>query len=265
MHWGFRGPIACPVGACASGAQAIGAAARMIERGDADVVIAGGTDAAILPLVLAGFAAMRALSTRNDEPARASRPFDLDRDGFVIGEGAGVIVLEAEAFARARGARLRAVVLGFGEAADASHPASPPEDARGARLAIERALADAGLAPRDVDAVNAHATSTPAGDRCEALALRNVFGAHTDAMPVSATKSMTGHLLGAAGAVAAILCVRALETGLLPPTVNLDRPDPACALDHVAHKARPHPARVILSNAFGFGGVNASLLLGRAD
>ena len=265
MHWGFRGPIACPVGACASGAQAIGVAARMIERGDADVVIAGGTDAAILPLVVAGFASMRALSTRNDDPTHASRPFEVDRDGFVIGEGAGVLVLEAEAFARARGARVRAVVLGFGEAADASHPASPPEDARGALLAIERALADAGLAPRDVDAVSAHATSTPAGDRCEALALRNAFGAHVDSMPVSATKSMTGHLLGAAGAVAAILCVRALETGLLPPTVNLDRPDPSCALDHVAHKARLHPARVILSNAFGFGGVNASLLLGRSE
>jgi len=265
MHWGFRGPIACPVGAGASGAQALGVAARIIERGDAHGVVARGTDAAILPVVVAGFAAMRALSTRNDEPERASRPFDIDRDGFVIGEGAGVIVLEAEAFARARGAQVRAVVLGFGEASDASHPATPPEDARGARLAIERALADAGLAPRDVDAVNAHATSTPAGDRCEALALRSVFGSHVDAMPVSATKSMTGHLLGAAGAVEAILCVRALETGLLPPTVNLDRPDPACALDHVAHKARPHAARVILSNAFGFGGVNASLLLGRAE
>jgi len=265
MHWGFRGPIACPVGACASGAQALGLAARLIERGDADVVVAGGTDAVVLPLVVAGFAAMRALSTRNDEPTRASRPFDLDRDGFVIGEGAGVVVLEAEEFARARGARGRATLLGYGEAADAAHPASPPEDARGARLAIELALADAGLAPRDVDHVNAHATSTPAGDRCEALALRAVFGAHADAMPVSATKSMTGHLLGAAGAVEAILCVCALETGLLPPTVNLDRPDPACALDHVAHKARPHPVRVVLSNAFGFGGVNACLLLGRAE
>jgi 3-oxoacyl-[acyl-carrier-protein] synthase II len=262
MQHGLRGPIACPVGACASGAQALGAAARWIERGDADAVVAGGTDAAILPLVVAAFAAMRALSSRNDEPERASRPFDAGRDGFVLGEGAGVVVLEA--FARARGARVRAILLGNGEAADAAHPASPPEDARGARLAIERALADAGLAPRDVDHVNAHATSTPAGDRCEALALRAVFGKHADAMPVSATKSMTGHLLGAAGAVEAILCVRTLETGLLPPTVNLDRPDPACALDHVAHKARPHPARVVLQ-CFGFGGVNASLLLGRAE
>jgi 3-oxoacyl-[acyl-carrier-protein] synthase II len=265
MQWGFRGPIACPVGACASGAQAVGAAARLIERGDADVVIAGGTDATVLPLVLAGFAAMRALSTRNDDPTRASRPFDCDRDGFVIGEGAGILVLESEEFARARRATIRAVLLGYGEAADAAHLATPAEDARGARLAIERALADAGLAPRDVDHVNAHATSTPAGDRSEVLALRSVFGAHADALPVSATKSMTGHLLGAAGAVEAILSVRALETGLLPPTVNLDRPDPECAIDHVAHKARPHPARVVLSNAFGFGGVNACLILGRAE
>jgi 3-oxoacyl-[acyl-carrier-protein] synthase II len=265
MHWGFRGPIACPVGACASGAQALGAALRMIERGDADVVVAGGTEAAILPLVVAGFAAMRALSTRSDDPPRASRPFDTDRDGFVLGEGAGVLVLEAEHFAAARGARVRARCLGYGEAADASHPASPPEDAHGAKLAIERALADAGLAPRDVDHVNAHATSTPAGDRSEALALRAVFGAHADELPVSATKSTTGHLLGAAGAVEAILCVRALETELLPPTINLDRPDPDCALDHVANKARPHAARVALSNAFGFGGVNACLLLGRKE
>ena len=265
MQWGFRGPIACPVGACASGAQALGAAARLIERGDADVVIAGGTDATVLPLVIAGFAAMRALSMRNDDPTRASRPFDRDRDGFVVGEGAGILVLESEAFARARGAPLRAVLLGYGEAADATHPATPPEDAHGARRAIERALADADLAPRDVDAVNAHATSTPAGDRSEAMALRAVFGAHTDALPVSATKSMTGHLLGAAGAVEAIFSVRALETGLLPPTVNLDHPDPECAIDHVAHKARPHPTRVVLSNAFGFGGVNVGLLFGRAE
>ena len=262
MHGGFRGPIACPVGACASGAQALGLAGRLIERGDADVVVAGGTEAAILPLVVAGFAAMRALSSRNDDPSRASRPFDRDRDGFVIGEGAGILVLESEAHARERGARVRARWLGYGEAADAAHPASPPEDGHGARLAIERALADAGLAPGGVDHINAHATSTPAGDRSEVAALRAVFGAHLDRIPVSATKSATGHLLGAAGAVEAILCVRALESGMLPPTLNLDHPDPDCALDHVAHKARPHAVRVALSNAFGFGGVNASLLLG---
>jgi len=263
--WGLRGPIRCPVGACATGAQAIGTAMRLIERGDADAVVAGGTDAAILPVVVAAFAAMRALSSRNDEPERASRPFDLDRDGFVIGEGAGVLVLESLERAAARGARPRAELLGFGEAADAAHPASPAEDAGGARLAMERALADAGLAPAQVDYLNAHATATPAGDRTEAAAVRSVFGAHADRLPVSATKSMTGHLLGAAGAVEAILCVRSLETGVLPPTVNLERPDPACALDHVAPKARESALRVALSNAFGFGGVNASLLLGRGE
>jgi len=264
MHWGLRGPIGCPVGACASGAQALAAAARLIERGDADAALAGGTEAAILPLVVAGFAAMRALSVRNDEPARASRPFDRARDGFVIGEGAAIVVLEAEEVARARGARVRAHWLGYGEAADASHPASPPDDGHGARFAIERALADADLPPNAVDHVSAHATSTPAGDRAEVVALRAVFGAALDRIPVSATKSSTGHLLGAAGSLAAILSMQALEAGLLPPTINLDDPDPECALDHVAHKARPHPARVALVNAFGFGGVNASILLGRA-
>lgn len=264
MHWGLRGPIACPVGACASGAQALGAAARLIERGDADLALAGGTEAAILPLVVAGFASMRALSDRNEEPARASRPFDRARDGFVIGEGAAVLVLESEENAAARGARVRARWLGFGESADATHPASPPEDGKGARLAIERALADAALPASAVDHVAAHATGTPAGDRAEVVALRGAFGASLDRIPVSATKGATGHLLGAAGALAALLCVRALETGMLPPTLNLDDPDPACALDHVAHKPRPHATRVALVNAFGFGGVNASLLLGRA-
>jgi 3-oxoacyl-[acyl-carrier-protein] synthase II len=263
MQHGLRGPILCPVGACASGAQALGAAARLIERGDADVVVAGGTEAAVHPLVIAAFAAMRALSTRNEEPDRASRPFDLERDGFVLGEGAGVVVLEAAEHAAARGARVRAEWLGYGEAADASHPASPAEDAGGARLAMTRALADAGLAPEEVDAINAHATSTPAGDRSEAMAIRGVFGGHADRLPVSATKSATGHLLGAAGAVEAILCVLALETGLVPPTINLDRPDPDCALDHVVPKARECAPRTVLSNAFGFGGVSASLLLGR--
>ena len=265
MLWHLRGPIRSSVGACATGAQAIGSALRMIERGDADAVVAGGTDAAILPVVVAAFAAMRALSTRNEDPERASRPFDADRDGFVIGEGAGVLVLESLEHAEMRGARARAELLGFGEAADAAHPASPAEDAGGARLAMERALADAGLAPSQVDYLNAHATATPAGDRTEVAAVRAVFGSHAERMAVSATKSMTGHLLGAAGAVEAILCVRMLETGLLLPTLNLDRVDPDCALDHVAHKAREGAPRVVLSNAFGFGGVNASLLLGRGE
>ena len=265
MTYGLRGPILCPVGACASGAQAIGAAARLLERGDADVVVAGGTEAAIHPLVIAAFAAMRALSTRNEEPVRASRPFDAGRDGFVLGEGAGVLVLETAEHADARGARVRAEWLGYGEAADARHPASPAEDAGGARLAMERALADAGLVPEQVDAVNAHATSTAAGDLSEARALQAVFGDHTARMPVSANKSGLGHLMGAAGAVETILCVRSLETGVLPPTLNLEQPDPECALDHVTPKAREWPVQTILSNAFGFGGVSASLLLGRAS
>ncbi len=265
MCHGLRGPNLSPVGACASGAQAIGEALRIVARGDADVMLAGGTDSTIHPLVLAGFAAMRALSTRNDEPERASRPFDRGRDGFVIAEGAAVLLIESVEHARARGARMRAELLGYGVAADAAHFAQPAEDGGGARLAMRRALADADLAPGDVDHLNAHATSTPAGDRVEAQAIRAVFGAATDRLPVSATKSMTGHLMGATGALELLLCVRALETGLLPPTINLDDADPDCALDHVANKARPHRARVALSNSFGFGGINASLVLGRGE
>jgi 3-oxoacyl-[acyl-carrier-protein] synthase II len=235
----------------------------MIERGDADVVLAGGSEAPLVPLALAGFAAMRALSARNDEPARASRPFDLDRDGFVMAEGAGVVVLEALEHAVARGARIRAELRGYAATADAAHLASPLEDGAGARRCMELALADAGVSPGDVGYVNAHATSTPAGDEVEARAIRTIFGAHAERLPVSSTKSATGHMLGAAGAVEAIFCVRALETGMLPPTINLDRPDPACALDHVAHKPRPADARIALSNSFGFGGTNAALVLER--
>ncbi len=263
IRHGLRGPNLCHVSACATGAHAIGESLRAIERGDADVMLAGGSEAPLIPLAVAGFAAMRALSVRNDEPARASRPFDLDRDGFVMGEGAGVLVLEALDVALARGARVHAEVRGYAATADATHPASPAEDGSGARRCMELALADAGVAHADVDYVNAHATSTPAGDEVEALAIRSVFGGHTHRLPVSSTKSATGHLLGAAGAVEAIFCVRALETGMVPPTLNLDRPDPACALDHVAHKARPADLRVALSNSFGFGGTNAALVLER--
>jgi 3-oxoacyl-[acyl-carrier-protein] synthase II len=260
---GLRGPNFAHVSACASGAHALGEASRAIARGDADVMLAGGCEAATLPFVVAGFANMQALSRRGDDPARASRPFDLERDGFVMAEGACALVLEAEDHARARGARVRALLLGYAATEDASHVAAPDEAGHGARRCMALALADAGVAPGDVHYVNAHATSTPAGDRAEARALRVVFGRDADALPVSSTKSMTGHMLGAAGAVEAILCVRALETGLLPPTVNLDRPDPECALDHVAHKAREVAARVALSNAFGFGGANSSLVLAR--
>jgi 3-oxoacyl-[acyl-carrier-protein] synthase II len=261
---GLRGPNLCHVSACATGAHSIGEAARLIERGDADVMLAGGTEAACIELGVAAFAAMRALSSRNDAPEAASRPFDRGRDGFVMSEGAGVLVLEEREHARARGARLRAEILGYGLSADAAHIAQPPEDGEGAQRCMRLALADAGLVPTDVDYVNAHATSTPAGDASEARALRAVFGPHAASLAVSATKSMTGHLLGAAGAVEALLCVRAIETGVLPPTINLDDPDPECELDHVAHKARRARVRVALSNSFGFGGTNAALVLGGA-
>ena len=263
IRYGLRGPNLCHVSACATGAHAVGESLRMIQRGDADVVLAGGTEAPILPLAVGGFAAMRALSVRNDEPGRASRPFDLDRDGFVMAEGAGTLVLESLEHALARGATIRGEVRGYAATADAMHLAAPAEDATGARRCIELALADAGAAPTDVGYVNAHATGTPAGDETEARALRDVFGAHADRLPVSATKSATGHLLGAAGAVEAIFTLRALETGMLPPTLNLERPDPACALDHVAHEPRAAQVRLALSNSFGFGGTNAALLLER--
>jgi len=263
IRHGLRGPNLCTTTACASGAHAIGEAARLIERGDADAMLAGGSEAVVNELVVAGFAALRALSTRNDEPERASRPFDLERDGFVVGEGAAVLVLEALDHARARGARPRAELAGYAAAADAGHIAAPDESGEGAARCMRAALADARVAPGELGYVNAHATATPAGDLAEARAIRRVLGPAAELVPVSATKSMTGHLLGAAGAVEALFCVRALETGWLPPTTNLDRPDPECALDHVAHKARHAPARVALSNSFGFGGTNATLVLRR--
>jgi 3-oxoacyl-[acyl-carrier-protein] synthase II len=262
---GLRGPNLCHTSACTSSAHSIGEAARLIERGDADLMLAGGAEAAATPIGLAGFAAMRALSTRNQAPEAASRPFDRDRDGFVIGEGAAVLVLEELEHARARGAKIRGFLLGYATTCDAAHVASPTEDAEGAQRCMRLALEDAGLAPADVDYLNAHATSTPAGDPAEARAIRAVFGPHVDRLAVSSTKSMTGHLLGAAGALEALLCIRALETGLLPPTINLEQPDPECALDHIANKARQLRARVALSNSFGFGGSNAALVLGRAD
>jgi 3-oxoacyl-[acyl-carrier-protein] synthase II len=264
IRHGLRGPNLGLVSACASGAHAIGEAARWIERGDADAMLAGGSEAANRPLALAGFAAMRALSTRNDTPTAASRPFDRARDGFVIAEGAALLVLEEEEHARARGARIRARLLGYGRGADAFHITQPEPSGRGAARCMQLALEDAGIAPAEVGWLNAHATGTPAGDASEARAVHAVFGSHAASLPVSATKSMTGHLLGAAGAVEAVLAIRALETGILPPTTNLDDPDPECALDHVAHKARACRVRVALSNSFGFGGTNASLLFGRA-
>jgi len=265
IRHGLRGPNLCHVAACASGAQAIGEATRLIQRGDADLMLAGGTEAANTSLGVAAFAAMRALSTRNDDPQAASRPFDRNRDGFVIAEGAAVLVLESEQHALARGARIRAEVRGYAVTADAMHMALPAEDGEGAARCMRLALADAGIAPSEVDHLNPHATSTPAGDVAEARAIRAVFGRHAERLPVSATKSMTGHLLGAAGALEALFCIRALETGLLPPTRNLEHPDPDCDLDHVRGEARQATVRVALSNSFGFGGTNACLVFARFE
>jgi 3-oxoacyl-[acyl-carrier-protein] synthase II len=260
---GYGGPNLCHVTACASSAHAVGESLRILERGEADVMLAGGTEACVTPLVMAGFASMQALSRRNEEPERASRPFDRGRDGFVMGEGAAVLVLERAAHARARGARVRARLCGYAATADARHIAAPDPEASGAIRCIRGALADAGLPPDAVGYVNAHATSTPAGDEVEAQALHAVFGAHTERLAVSSTKGATGHLLGAAGALEALLCVLSVETGTLPPTLNLDDPDPECALDHVAGKPRETGTRVALSNSFGFGGVNAALIFDR--
>jgi 3-oxoacyl-[acyl-carrier-protein] synthase II len=265
IHHCLRGPNLCHVTACASGAHAIGESMRLLRAGDADAMVVGATEAAVVDLVLAGFANMQALSRRNHDPARASRPFDRGRDGFVMGEGAAILVLEREAHARARGARVRARLLGYGASSDAAHMAAPDAESGGAQRCMRAALASAGLAPGDVGYLNAHATSTPAGDTVEAGAIRAVFGAQAERLPVSSTKGATGHLLGAAGALEALFAVRALETGTLPPTLNLDDPDPECALDHVANRARPAPIRVAMSNSFGFGGVNAALVLGRAE
>jgi 3-oxoacyl-[acyl-carrier-protein] synthase II len=263
IRHGLMGPNLCPASACASGNHAIGEAARAIERGDADLMLAGSAEAAINELVVAGFAALRGLSTRNETPEQASRPFDTERDGFVMGEGAGILVLEALEHAKARGARVRAELVGYAAGADAAHVAAPDDEGTGAAFTMQAALRDAGLPASSVEYVNAHATATPAGDRAEARALRRVLGTAVDGVPVSSTKSMTGHMLGAAGAVEAVFCVRVLETGWLPPTINLKNPDPECALDHVANQARRSAASVVLSNSFGFGGTNATLLLKR--
>lgn len=255
-----QGPNLCFVSACASGTHAIGESAALIARGQADVMLAGGAEAPIVGITVSGFAAMKALSARNDEPERASRPFDRGRDGFVLGEGAGIMVLESLEHARRRGAEICAEILGFGASADAFHLVQPPGDGNGAVRCMEMALADAGIDAAEIGYVNAHATGTPAGDPPEVHALRTVFGKSIDRVAVSATKSMTGHLLGAAGAVEGIFTVRALQSGRLPPTINLDDPDPECALDHVIEKPREAQVAIALSNSFGFGGTNASLI-----
>ena len=265
LQYGLRGPNLCHVSACATGSHSIGESMHLLRRGDADVMLAGGTEAPILPLGVAGFAAMKALTTRNDEPEKASRPFDKDRDGFLIAEGAAVLVLETLAHARERGARVLAEVAGYAATADASHMVAPDPEGAGAARCMTLALESAGLAPEAIEHVNCHATSTPAGDPTEVAALRRVFGSHTDRLAISATKSMTGHLLGAAGALEALFCIKALETGLLPPTINLDTVDEGCELDHVIGKARPQRISAALSNSFGFGGTNAALIVTHPD
>jgi 3-oxoacyl-[acyl-carrier-protein] synthase II len=263
MMFNAKGPNLSSVSACATGAHSVGDAARLIAMDDADVMFAGGAEATITRLGIAGFAAMRALSTRNDEPERASRPFDIGRDGFVSAEGAGVLMLEERSHALARGARIYAEILGYGQSSDAFHMTRPPPDGEGAQRAMRLALRDAGLAPEAVNYINAHGTSTPHGDEIESLAIRKVFGEHADRLVVSSTKSMTGHLLGAAGAVEAALCALAIQRGIVPPTINLEQPDPDCDLDYVPNIAREVPVSVALSNSFGFGGTNVSLVLGK--
>ena len=260
IHLGIRGPNLALVTACTTSTHSIGIAARCIQYGDADVMIAGGSESAFTPLGLGSFCQARALSTRNDEPARASRPWDRDRDGFVMSEGAGAIVLEEYEHARARGARIYAEFAGFGMSGDAHHITAPPEDGEGARLAMVAAVRDAAIEPAQVDYINAHATSTELGDRAETVAIKRAFGDHAARVAVSSTKSMTGHLLGAAGAVEAIFTILAIRDGVLPPTINLENPDPACDLDFVPGTARQAPVRIALSNSFGFGGTNGSLV-----
>ncbi|MGV3721881.1 MAG: beta-ketoacyl-ACP synthase II [Actinomycetota bacterium] len=263
IRFGFAGPNSCVVTACATGTNAIGDAAEIIRRGDADAMLAGGAEAAITPMGVGGFAACRALSTRNDDPLRASRPFDAERDGFVIGEGSAVLVLEELEFAKARGARILGEIAGYGMSADAYHITMPAPEGVGAARSMRAALDDAGVAPEDVDYINAHGTSTGPNDRNESAAVRAVFGERAGAVPMSSTKSMTGHLLGAAGAIEAMFCIQAIRDGIVPPTINLDNPDPECDLDYVPHTARPHAVNVAVSNSFGFGGHNATLVIKR--
>ena len=265
IRYGAKGPISATATACATSANSIGDSVRMIAHGDADVMIAGGSEAAVTPLSVGGFAAMRALSTRNDEPTKASRPFEKDRDGFVIGEGAGILILEELEFAQRRGARILAEVIGYGMSADAYHMTGIAPEGAGAQLSMRAALTDAGIQPQEVGYVNAHATSTPAGDGNESRAIELVFGEHalSRKLKVSGTKSMTGHLLGGAGGLEAGITVLALQHQKLPPTTNLDSPDPECRLDYVPNHAIDHSFDIALSNSFGFGGINATLILRR--
>jgi 3-oxoacyl-[acyl-carrier-protein] synthase II len=265
IRTGAKGPNSATCTACTTSAHAVGDSFRLIQRGDADVMVAGGSEAAITPLGVGGFAAMRALSTRNEEPAKASRPFDRDRDGFVIGEGAGIVILEELERAKARGARIQCEVVGYGMSGDAFHISAPCEDGDGAIRVMRATLKDAGVEPASVDYVNVHGTSTPRGDVVEVIAIKAVFGEKAKTMAISSTKSMTGHLLGAAGGLEAGITALALRDQVLPPTINLENQDPACDLDVVPNRARKTPVRYALSNSFGFGGTNGALLFKRFE
>jgi 3-oxoacyl-[acyl-carrier-protein] synthase II len=261
MEYGLQGPNFAPVSACATSAHAIGEAWRMIREGDADAFLAGGSEAAIVPLGIGGFAAMKAMSTRNDDPAGASRPWDKDRDGFIMGEGAGVLVLEALEHAIARGARIYGEIAGYGLTSDAYHMSSPLPNHEQAQRSMRLALAKAGVNTNEVDYINAHGTSTPVGDVAETRAVKAVFGDYAkNGLLVSSTKSMTGHLLGAAGAVETVVCLQAIQTGVIPPTINLENPGEECDLDFVPKVAREHKVKIALNNSFGFGGHNVSLV-----
>ncbi len=260
IRFGLKGPNMAVATACASGAHAIGMAFRAIQYGDIDVAVSGGVEATITPLAVAGFNAMRALSTRNDEPQKASRPFDRDRDGFVIGEGGAVMILEELERAKKRGAQIYAELVGYGYNSDAYHLAAPDPEGEGAARCMLLALKDARLSPEDVDYINAHGTGTPAGDLTETIAIKRVFGPRAYKIPVSSTKSMTGHLLGGAGSTEAVFCVLSIRDGIIPPTINYENPDPECDLDYVPNVAREAKVRVALSNSFGFGGANAVLI-----
>jgi 3-oxoacyl-[acyl-carrier-protein] synthase II len=260
MYYKLRGPNVATCSACATSTHAIGEAWRTIKMGDAVAMFAGGSEAAICPLGVGGFCAMKAMSTRNDEPTKASRPFDKDRDGFVMGEGAGVILLEELEHAKARGARIYAELVGYGNTADANHITAPAPEGEGAARCMKMALRSAGLNPSDITYINAHGTSTPQGDIAETQAIKSVFGDHARKLVVSSTKGATGHMLGAAGAVEMAICVKAIEKGVVPPTINLDNPDPECDLDYVPHTAREMQVNAIVNNSFGFGGHNATII-----
>lgn len=260
IRFGIRGPNMAIVTACASGTNAIGEAAEVIKRGTSDVIIAGGTEAAIVTLAVAGFSVMDAISTRNEDPARASRPFDLNRDGFVIGEGAAALVLESFEHARSRGATIIAEIAGYASSNDAFHISAPAENGVGAAICMKLALEDSNLSPDKIDYINAHGTSTKLNDANETTAIKTVFGEYAYKIPVSSTKSMTGHLLGAAGALEATFCIMAMNKGIIPPTINYETPDPECDLDYVQNNARPASLEYVMSNSFGFGGHNACLV-----